>query len=141
MDNQTLLDLLLSQHRQLREDLASLDGELAKESPNFQIILSGLSRYKDDLAGHLQTEDRLFYPLLLKQLAENQLAIENTKRFIGEMDVISIHVQVFFAQYASLEALSSDPDAFARDFHAMSREILLRISAEEEGVYAYIRLL
>ncbi len=141
MDNQTLLNLLLSQHRQLREDLVSLDNELAKGSPNPQIILSGLSRYKDDLAGHLQTEDRLFYPLLLKQLAENQLAVENTRRFIGEMDVISIRVQIFFKKYASVETLSPDLAAFARDFHAMSQEILLRISAEEEGVYAYMRLL
>lgn len=141
MNNQTLLQLLLSQHHQLREDLKALESELTKESPDFPTVLSQLFLYKDHLAGHLQTEDRLFYPLVLKQLAENQLAIENTKRFIGEMDIISIHVQVFFEQYASLEAIASDPVTFTEGFHAMSQEILLRISAEEEGVYAYIHLL
>jgi iron-sulfur cluster repair protein YtfE (RIC family) len=141
MENQKLLDLLLAQHHQLREDLTAIDNELPREIPDFQNIFSKLSQYKNNLAGHLQTEDQSFYPLLLKQLEKNQLAIENTKRFIDEMTTIGAHIQVFFERYPSPEQIASGFPDFIHDFQSMSREILLRISTEEDGVYTYIHLL
>ncbi len=141
MENQKLLQHLLAQHHQLREDLTALNNELPKEAPNFQDIFSKLLQYKNHLAGHLRTEDLFFYPLLLTQLEKNQLAIKNTKHFIEEMASIGAHVQVFFEKYPSAEDIQSNFPAFSCDFQSMAQEILLRISAEEDGVYTYIQLL
>lgn len=141
MDNKKLLELLLSQHNQLRTDLSAIDHELIAETPNLQKIREGIILYKHHLEGHLETEDQTFYPLLLGRLETNKLEMEKTKTFIEEMVLIGEHMKSFFEKYTANESQEINFPEFLRDFNNISEELLLRISVEEEGVYTYIPFL
>lgn len=140
------LDILLAQHKDIRSKIGEMLNLASLEAPDFGTILECLSLFNAILHGHLELEDKIFYPEILAKMEKKNLDSTNTKIFILKMKEIEKKVAEFIIKYSSIEKIKTDFEDGVKDniYYSHLNEIvsivLLRIDTEEDSVYMYWKL-
>jgi hemerythrin-like domain-containing protein len=134
-----LLEILLTQHAELRKMLVEVAKETENEAPNSEWLLDELILFRTKLDEHLHLEDGVFYPEVLKVLKDHGESTTNTEKFVAEMKDLGAIVYGYLDKYATIEAMVENSREFKTNIQDMAAKILLRVSVEEEGVYLYLR--
>ncbi len=132
-----IVDILIAQHNQLRKDMSSLKKESESKSPDIDSIIRVIEEFQSHLREHINLENNIFYPQLLEKMRKNNMDLTSIQVFIDEMKAIGGKVGVFIAKYAQAEAIQKDFPGFRMELNDMISNLILRIDAEEEGVYLY----
>jgi len=136
MNSQELISTLKSQHLTLQADLSSaLEKAGLGVKDNGEDIVSDLTKFKNDLLGHLKLEKETFYPDYLDKKIKRGEEIESTKRFINEMEEIAKTVMSFLGKYSSSEIIGESTAKFSEDLSGIIRVLNMRIESEEDGVF------
>ena len=106
---------------------------------NSSAIFDSISKFKIDLKTHLDLEDNIFYPEILEFFAEKGLNSSNVQEFINSMKAIAVIVLGFFEKYSDKDKIEVSAEKFGSDFQLIKEKIEMRMSAEEDGVYLYLR--
>jgi len=137
MDNKNnIIGVLISQHNDLRKIMTEA-GEMAYDSATAEDIHKKIAEFKELLYIHLDLENNTFYPELLKKLEGEGFDTNDTKKFIKEMKNIESAVSGFLERYSSPEKIEALSNEFSSDFKRISATLLMRLEAEEGGVYLY----
>ena len=131
MEPQELISTLKNQHRILQSDLSSAL-EVNKRGEN---IILDLIKFKNDLLEHLKLENETFYTDYLDKKTKKGEEIENTKKFIKEMDDIAKVVMTFLEKYSSSESINKYITEFNKELPDIISTLNMRIETEEDGVY------
>jgi len=134
---QDLITTLIAQHNELRTQMQRLDSLALPGKEAADEIVPALAVFKQALLTHLSLENTQFYPVVLEKFKDNKPETETLHRFIEEMKNIEKAVLVFLGKYGAPEAVVSDSARFRTDLKAMISTLMIRISAEEDGVYLY----
>ena len=131
------MDILISQHNNLRREMAEIKGRADEPAPNFAAIFFGLEEFGKSLADHLKLEDGVFYPKLLQRLEGQGTNTGDTRKFIDEMRKIKEQVYDFLGKYGAVEKIEKNFESFKLDLNEMISVLFIRIYSEENGVYLY----
>lgn len=140
------LDILLAQHKDIRSKIGEMLNLASLEVPDFGTILKCLSLFNAILHGHLELEDKIFYPEILAKMEKKNLDSTNTKIFILKMKEIEKKVAEFIIKYSSIEKIKTDFEDGVKDniyynhLNEIVSIVLLRIDTEEDSVYMYWKL-
>jgi regulator of sigma D len=134
---QDLITTLIAQHNELRTQMQRLDSLALPGKEAADEIVPALAVFKQALLAHLSLENTQFYPVVLEKFKDNKPETETLHRFIEEMKNIEKAVLVFLGKYGAQEAVVSDSARFRTDLKVMISTLMIRISAEEDGVYLY----
>lgn len=142
MNPQDLISALKSQHRTLQADLSSaLERTTSGVKENGESIVSDLTKFKNDLLGHLKIENEVFYPDYLDKKIKRGEEVESTKKFINEMSEIAKVVMSFLDKYANQEGVAKFAADFDEDLMKIITALNMRIESEEEGVFGIYLLM
>ena len=135
LDN--IIETMVMQHRILQKYLGEIKIFAEAAEPEINLIGRNLRSFAVALAGHRQLEEGIFYPELLKRMAERGSDITKIKEFIGEMIKISEVIEVFLNKYPSEAELRTYLSDFRPALEEVSQKLNLRIESEEAGVFSY----
>lgn len=135
--DENIIDVLISQHNELRRETAGIKAESQKDAPNFSAILVNLEEFKKSLVAHLNLENNVFYPKLLQKLESRGFDTRETRKFIDEMKEIEKQIRGFIGKYDSAEKVEKNLASFKPDLNEAIAVLFIRIYSEENGVYLY----
>ncbi len=137
MNREKIITTLTAQHRILEKILNTIDIFLKAKKINFSAIASELGHFEKDITEHLQLENEVFYPELLKDMKRKRQNTYNTEQFILEMENIEVIMISFFKKYENSCGIKDNVDIFRREFSDIVEILAVRIESEEEGIYVY----
>lgn len=132
--NDDLIATLISQHNDLRRGILTI---IEAEEFNASGIFENLENFKKTLSNHLNLEDNMFYPGVLKKLENRKIETETVLKFIEEMKIIAEKVFMFFEKYDKEEKIKMNQEEFKTDFKRISETLNIRMESEEDGIYMY----
>ena len=135
MEPQELIKILKDQHKELQEDLSlALSKTKSGENPGERIIID-LASFKSMLLSHVQIETEVFYADYLKKEELKGEKIEDTVKFIKEMDNIATEIMAFLDEYATAKAIDKNLKSFSVELSGIIAILNRRIESEEDGVF------
>lgn len=140
MEGVNMLEILIQQHRRLKQQLDNVVTSTKAEKPNGLIIVQALNEFGRLLKEHLAMEDGVFYPQILEKMRSKGMETAGTEDFIKRMGVIAKDVYEFLKKYNNSNAIENDIATFGQDLRNISLTLVLRITTEEDGVYMYWNL-
>jgi hypothetical protein len=133
-----IIEIMIRQHRTLQKDLGgALVLSEVKNNPDTEEIDNNLRQFKIDLGEHLQLENSIFYPELLKIMKEKGVDTLKTEDFISQMKAIGEVVMTFLSKYKDAQVIGNQFEDFKREIVGIISALNLRIESEESGVYGY----
>ena len=133
---QALIATLKAQHRTIQEDLRQLlQGFSSQNSLDGGVVLAGLSKLKNDVLGHLELENGVFYPDYLAKKSANGQDITQTEEFIKVMDNIGKEFLAFLEKYNNTNTIENSKTDLFKELNDITATINTRIETEEEGVF------
>jgi len=102
---ETLVQKLQEQHKQIDLILNSLSKEINSENVDAVYVFDNLQKFNNILTEHLKLEDENFYPKLLETLEEKKENTDEIKEFIEQMDRIVKQVKSFLNFYDSVDMI------------------------------------
>ncbi len=135
LDN--IIETMVMQHRILQKYLGEIKIFAEAAEPEINLIDRNLKSFAVALAGHRQLEEGVFYPELLKRMAERGSAIAKIEEFIEEMGKIGKIIEIFLNEYSDAAKLTVDLAGFRPALEEVSQKLNLRIESEEAGVFSY----
>lgn len=135
--NPELIPRLTADHQRLLQGFtsireAALGGDLATAALR-------LETFRNDLQGHLLTENIRFYVYLEHALAEDPENHALMRGFRHEMDDIGKAVVAFLGRYRTLAEDPGLAEGFASDLDGIGAVLVERIRREEETLYPLYR--
>lgn len=132
-----IIEILISQHNQLRNGMNYLKREAENDSPDIDLILGIIAEFKSSINVHMNMENNIFYPRLLAKMGETNDDLTDTLAFIDKMKVIGEKVRLFITKYSEEEAIKKSVFDFRMELNDMISVLTLRLDSEEQGVYLY----
>lgn len=132
-----ILSVLLHQHHLLRKMLKDAREKIFAVEPNFEDVGSDFAAFRATLDKHLEIEDEIFYPRIIKNLNIKGIDTKSIKEFIAKMKDIGDKTHRFLEDYRTATQMAESREHFKKDFTTIEGMLLMRISAEEESVYLY----
>jgi len=135
--NPELIPRLTADHQRLLQGFTSI--REAAAGGDLATAAQRLETFRNDLQGHLLTENIRFYVYLEHALADAPENHALMRGFRHEMDDIGKAVVAFLGRY---RALADDPglaEGFARDLEGIGAVLVERIRREEETLYPLYR--
>ncbi len=132
-----IVKTLVSQHNELRVLLRQIE-EDALRSKDGDSLVEAHGTFLKKLEEHLLLEDECFYPKILEGMKQKNVSseqIDKTKMFIKKMKDIEVEVIRFFDAYKTSEAIRESKDSYLRELKDIMATLIMRIEAEEDGVY------
>ena len=133
---ETLVQKLQEQHKQIDLILNSLSKEINSENVDAVYVFDNLQKFNNILTEHLKLEDENFYPKLLETLEEKKENTDEIKEFIEQMDRIVKQVKSFLNFYDSVDMIKqADNTIMQFEFEEMMNDLETRINVENLFVY------
>jgi len=137
IEKNKIVETLISQHKMLRESLHELEKQVGAVNPDSSFLVDQIDKFKHLLVEHLRLENNVFYPALLEDMKDREMKTSDTEKFIEKMKDIEKKIEPFFEKYKAEQDIAKDFKLFTYELNEMAVILLLRISAEEDGVYLY----
>ncbi len=132
-EKKTMISTMLEQHRVLQKDLTLIKNLLSTDRKvSCEKISQFLEQFAKDLNIHLELENGIFYPALLKEMKDKDQDTSNREAFIVEMKNIEKIVVAFLRKYKDAKVLEEKFDAFKKELLIVIDTLNLRIESEEE---------
>ena len=131
-----IVSTLIEQHKVLKQEITMVLDIASQGNPDFEKIIQGLEKFKQDLVEHLDLENNVFYVQLLKKMKANSQNTDQTEQFIAEMKNIEKIVLAFLEKFDQL-TIKEKIDEFRKELAEIIDALVLRIESEESGVYMY----
>jgi len=128
---------LKKQHQELRGILIGVKDKLNIAAPDSLDLSARLINFKKALAKHLELENNIFYPELLKKMKERNLEVGNAELFIGEMKTLEREIIDFLSKYDEPKKIENKFDRFKPEFDFIISSLMIRVTSEEDSVYLY----
>lgn len=135
MEPKELIEFLKSQHKDLQEDLGLALEKTSHGGEQGERIIVDLTSFKSMLLGHIEIESEVFYPDYLKKQEFKGDKIEDTIKFIKEMDIIAEKVMAFLDKYKTPKSIDKNIKTFSIDLSNIIATLNMRIESEEDGVF------
>ncbi|MBT4349353.1 hemerythrin domain-containing protein [bacterium] len=136
--SENLVTTMIQQHRGLQADVEII---LSLYNGNDHVkaeqILASLNKFKEDLVEHLKLENEIFYVELLDKMKKAKQDTTKTELFIAEMKDIEKVVYAFLEKFSTTDSINNNFLEFKSEFNGIKDALVLRIEAEESGVYSY----
>ncbi len=125
-------ETLKAQHADLLEIVGDIGALITKDDLNgcAQDLRRLLTKLADDIEAHLVTEDRIWYPTLLKS-RDNEVCI-TAQRFIAEWGGLIQAFRDYDAKWRSADEIAQGAAAFITDTRQISADLEDRIAREED---------
>jgi len=135
-----IVAIMISQHRDLQEDLDKIKDLVKAGIKSSKAIDSGLKGFAKDLTEHLDLENNVFYVQLIKKMEEDKQDTKKTKEFIADMKRIEVVINKFLKKYGDTKSIEKNFETLTLDLKSTIKILNMRIKCEEEGLYAYWNL-
>jgi len=132
-----IITTLKKQHQELKGILTGIKDKLYTAAPDSLDISAWLVNFKKALAKHLDLENNIFYPELLKKMKERNLEVGGTELFIGEMKTLEREIVDFLSKYDEPKKIEAKLDRFKPEFDFIISSLMIRVTSEEDSVYLY----
>ena len=135
LDN--IIEVMISQHRTLQKDLGGALNSTNGDKSSADDISNGLKQFTADLTPHLQLENEVFYPELLKRMKASGVDTTKTEDFINQMKDVGTVVMAFLGKYKDRTNITDQLESFKIELTGIISALNMRIELEEGGVYDY----
>jgi len=132
-----IITTLKKQHQELKGILTGIKDKLHTAALDSLDISARLVNFKKALAKHLDLENNIFYPELLKKMKERNLEVGNAELFIGEMKTLEREIIDFLSKYDEPKKIENKFDRFKPEFDFIISSLMIRVTSEEDSVYLY----
>ena len=128
-----LISQLKKEHVEIMHGFESIKSEIAEGKPGDADLINELRELKNILVGHLDLEDKMLYPGLVKAGGE---AKELGEKFSEEMLGISKTALAFFGKYMS-ETIGDllQSSEFRKELDGIIQAVTKRVDAEENTLF------
>lgn len=127
---------LKQQHEEIKKSLELLGAFLAppadiiKKTDQFTPLIA---RLHSELVKHLQFEDHILYPILLK--SDKKHARCSAKKFMREIGDINALFETYVAQWETKTSIENETEKFITETKQLIEQISLRIDKEENELF------
>ena len=128
-----LIDHLEMDHKHLINLYTNIGYTLSFKE--YQLLPGQLSKFKEDLAAHLEAENIKFYGYLEQSLKNQTEQFASLRRFRKEMRTIERTVLKFLDQWIEDGVNASSADEFKAQYDAIGAALVKRIESEEAELY------
>lgn len=135
--SEDLLKTLKNQHQELKGILIGIKDKFNSALPDCRDVLLRLNNFKKALAKHLDLENGEFYPELLMRMKKRNREVGETELFIDEMKTLEREILDFLQDYDEVNKIENNFDRFKPEFDFIFSSLMVRVTAEEEGVFLY----
>ncbi len=133
---ENLIKILNMQHDQIHKEMENVQEEASKIEPNYDVLLTHMTKFKEKLLEHLELEDAEFYPRLEEMLRKEHEDPTEIIEFGKTMVAISAPVKEFLEKYDTRESIEADLDKFRRSLVDIMTKIFMRISSEDVFIHS-----
>lgn len=128
---------MIKQHEELKSDIVSVMDSVRQDNPNFTKAVADLVKFSNDLKIHVESENKLFYDELLREIKTAGQNTSGTEEFIAEMTNIGKVIFNFVERFSDAEKIKKDFANFKKEIVDIREILILRVESEETGVFAY----
>jgi hypothetical protein len=138
MEKKELVSVLREQHKNLSKKITECLHEAVKDNPDYETVFSVLRKFNEDLGEHLNLENNVFYPELLRYLSSKGMPTSGMEKFIKMMMEIQADVVFFADKYDSSNKIEESRNGFTSGLKKMIASLSVRMETEEDCAYIYL---
>jgi len=128
-----IIKLLTSQHNNLKKILLEIKKLSTKDNPDYSAIIKKQETFKKLLTEHLDTENNILYPRILKEY--NKKNISGIKSLIYEMKEIETNVNNFLEKYKTSSIIQKQINQYIPELIDIIETFSIRMESEKDALF------